>query len=160
MFGYSRPLSTLSARSDPLKWAGGAASRGVLIWVPFGEQVQGNTPYYITGNAGDTGAELTAKMAMLKAQGWGHIRIGIDVGPLIGDSGNIAVHLNTLGIGISLILAQGLKVVVNLTPALSWSGQSAAIALDNGAGQAAYKAMVGQVAGYLHSNIQSFVIIC
>lgn len=151
-----RRLSPRDAPPPALRFNDGLQTRGMLTWNPLGNSTQANgctdrpsTCYPATGMPAE-------QLAVLANAGVGHLRIGIEVGPMLHDPANVTgIYLPNIFKSVGVILNAGLKVSLAFAATTTFSPYTPDYIFGGGpAGKEflAYVSLLGSIANYIAAN--------
>jgi hypothetical protein len=161
LLGFANPISDLrtSASDAPpaaLRFNDGLQTRGMLTWNPLGNSTQSNgctdapaTCYPATGMPAE-------QLAVLVNAGVGHLRIGIEVGPMLHDPANVTgTYLPNIFKSVGVILNAGLKVSLAFAATTTFSPYTPDYIFGGGPGGKeflAYISLLESIANYIAAH--------
>lgn len=143
-----------------IKFGGGAQTRGINMWAPFGVVSSSCLPNNCYLASEVTTYLPSAKRTVVYQANIGHIRQGLDVTPFLVSPATTATMLPQAFAQFDAWMATGFKVVINNTPSLGgWPGYSAIDVAGGGVNSAKfqqYLAFLAAQANYILANIKTY----
>jgi hypothetical protein len=133
-------------------FAGGVQTRGIMKWAPlYGAPItctsSPSTCY--TGGGGISEQLNTGWLNKLCSDRIGHIRIGIDPGPLMADPSHAAQYYSDIFAALDQIGTSCLKIVLNIAPSFTPNGYDPAAIQSGGHTSALFQSYLAMLQGLL-----------
>jgi hypothetical protein len=160
LLGFSSPISyRRTPPLDPpraLQFNNGLQTRGILTWNPLGNSTQKNGCTDNPASCYPTTGMPPGQLKVLTNAGVGHLRIGIEVGPMLHDPTNVAgTYLPNIFKSVGVILNAGLKVSLAFAATTTFAPYASDYIFDGGpAGKEflAYVSLLGSIANYIATH--------